>query len=294
MVLGIDIGGTSTKVAVLDERGERVLAARSLVYHRPNQPALVESLRRTLADIPGEVRPKIGCVGVCAPGLADAEGRIIRAVNVPGIEGLTVRELVDQAGSGLLSPGGRVSSWTDAHAAAHDFAVTHRVEGRLLALSMGTGIGAAVLDGPDHRPLIVSGRGPGHLGQVDVSLADLEPNVPTGPDGGRGSAEAYLGVPALRARFGERTEEVLVRGELDPSKAPLAALVRLLRIAHAVYRPQVIAVLGGVGTRLAPVLARTHQEVSRGLTGIARTDWTLRAGSSDFHAAMGAARLTSG
>ncbi|MBV9490447.1 MAG: MFS transporter, partial [Verrucomicrobia bacterium] len=60
-------------------------------------------------------------------------------------------------------------------------------------LALGTGVGAAVLD--DGVPLRVDGDSPGHLGQIDVSLDD---RAPIGPDGGAGSLEGYLGVPAIR------------------------------------------------------------------------------------------------
>lgn len=297
MLLGIDIGGTSIKLAILDgSPGDRdarspLHVTRSKTYERPDRQRLVQVLRSALASVPAELRQRVSAVGVCAPGLVDESGRIIKAVNVPGLEGLTPAEVVAHAGHDTLPEGIRVLAQTDAHAAAFDFAVTHAVQGRLLAISMGTGIGAAIMDGPDNRPLIVSGRGPGHLGQLDVSLPELEPSVPIGPDGGRGSLEAYMGLPALRDRFGPRLGRVLDQAELHPDQPPLAALVKALRIAHAIYRPSMIALLGGVGIRLGPVIADVRSATCRELTGLAQIGWELRAGDSDFHAASGAARL---
>lgn len=297
MLLGIDIGGTSIKLAMLpapdwDKVGGLLHAARSKTYERPDRQRLVHVLSAALAQVPSKLRQAVSAIGVCAPGLVDATGRIIKAVNVPGLEGLTPAEIVALAGQELLQDALPVLAQTDTHAAAFDFAVTHGVQGRLLAISMGTGIGAAVLDGPDHRPLIVSGRGPGHLGQVDVSLPEHEKSVPIGPDGGRGSLEAYMGLPALRHRFGPQLGRVLDHADLHPDRPPLAALVKALRIAHAIYRPSTIALLGGVGIRLAPLIDGLHAATSRELTSLAQRDWQLKAGESDFHAAAGAARLS--
>lgn len=291
MLLGIDIGGTSIKLAVLSPEGEIRRTIRSSTYERPDRGRLLGVLSKAISDISTAFEGPVTAVGVCAPGLADASGRIIKAVNVPGLEGLTPAELVRTAASDRLSPGVPISSHGDAYAAAYDFAKSHPTTGRLLALSMGTGIGAAVLDGPDERPLIVSGRGPGHIGQLDVGTPELERDVPIGPDGGRGSLEAYLGLPALKARFGDRLGQVLESGELSPKMPPLAALVKALRLVHAIYRPQVIVLLGGVGIRLAPVVPAIHEATNQELTGVAQPGWRLMSGTSDFHAALGAARL---
>ncbi|MBY0312801.1 MAG: ROK family protein [Phycisphaerales bacterium] len=296
MLLGIDIGGTSIKLAILADpvgnpANPPLYTARSKTYERPDRQRLVHVLAAALAQTPGEMQHALSAVGVCAPGLVDASGRIIKAVNVPGLEGLTPADIVSLAGQETLPHGLPVVPQTDTHAAAFDFAVTHAIQGRLLAISMGTGIGAAVLDGPDHRPLIVSGRGPGHLGQLDVALPELDANVPIGPDGGRGSLEAYMGLPALRARFGPQLGRVLEHADLHPNHPPLAALVKALRIAHAIYRPNTIALLGGVGIRLSPLIDDLHAAASRDLTGLAHPGWELRSGDSDFHAASGVARL---
>jgi hypothetical protein len=144
-----------------------------------------------------------------------------------------------------------------------------------------------VLD--DGLPLHVSGTSPGHLGQIDVSIDLPGEPTPIGPDGGRGGLEAYIGLPALRARYGEGFADRLQA--LTPDDPPLLALARAIRIAHAIYRPQHIALLGGVGLRLAPVLPDLKARVDDALTSVARSGWTLSSGDSDLHAARGAARL---
>jgi hypothetical protein len=134
------------------------------------------------------------------------------------------------------------------------------------------------------RFLHVSGESPGHIGQVDVTLDDGTP-PPIGPDGGAGSLEAYIGAAALGEIYGENWVN-----EIDASDPPVRALVRAIRIAHAVYRPNHVCLTGGVGIRLKALLPEIKAKVEENLTQVARAGWTLMVGESDYHAAAGAAR----
>lgn len=282
-VLGVDIGGSSIKAALLESEGAAPRTARSSRYSRPSASDLASALRDAVSQLGGDTK-KASAIGLCVPGIADpATGSIQASVNMPGLVGVPLRDLLAQA-LGAAPPALEITS--DARAAAHDWwtVAQPRPIGRLLALSLGTGVGACVLD--DGSLLRVSGQSSGHLGQIDVSLDD-EP--PIGPDGGAGSLEAYIGVPALLQRGWAEVESIIDRLTLtDP---PLRALVRALRIAHAIYRPQHIALLGGIGIRLAHRAAAIREAVADRLTSLARPNWTLSCGTSDFHAAIGAARL---
>ena len=152
-------------------------------------------------------------------------------------------------------------------------------------ISLGTGVGACVMD--EGTPLRVSGTTPGHLGQVDVTLDDAD--TPVGPDGGRGGLEAYVGLPAMLARF--RCTPDTLQPHLTIDSAPVLALVRAIRIAHAIYRPMHVRLAGGVGVRLGAIAGEIRSRVAAALTGVAREGWTLEAARSEFHAASGAARL---
>jgi hypothetical protein len=100
-----------------------------------------------------------------------------------------------------------------------------------------------------------------------------------------------MGLPALRARFGDSLDSLATTGGLRADRAPLAALVKALRIAHAIYRPHRIALLGGIGLALRPLAASIHAAVADGLTTLAHPGWTLEIGDDDLHAARGAAAL---
>jgi len=275
--LGIDIGGSSTKLAVLEE-GRVIWSSQSPRYERPSRHELIEGIRVAGA---GRDTRAVG-VGLCVPGILDEAGRAVAlSVNVPGLNGLNLDDLVRLA---FDQTPGRLRIVTDALAAAYDIWSTRDLPGRLLVLSLGTGIGAAVLD--DGKPLMVDGPTPGHIGQVDVSLPG---EAVIGPDGGAGSLEGYVGAGALRSRFGDDLAVVLpvLRG----GEAPFRALARAVRIAHAIYRPHHVVLAGGIGIRLAHVLGRLRELIETDLSSVARRGWTLSTGESDFHAAAGAARL---
>lgn len=295
MTLGIDIGGTSVKGAMLDG-GREVWTGKSGKYARPGAAELEVAVREVMRGaIAGAGGRGIAAVGVCAPGLRDVNGVISKALNVPGLVGMSPAALIARAAPELV--GVRVIEFTDAHAAAADYWRTRPSPGRLLALSMGTGIGACVLDaqeGGKPAPLIVTGRGPGQIGQMDVGVEERGEETRAGKPmpPGMGTLESYMGLPALRTRFGEDAsalQATIEDGRLRVDRWPLCALVRALRIAHAIYLPERIVLLGGVGIRLRPLLGDMRALIADGLTSLAKPDWTLEAGESDFHAARGAA-----
>lgn len=289
--LGIDIGGTSTKVARVDD-GACLATAESPRYERPD----ADSLRRAVAAAIENLRTKTptqalapAAIGLCLPGARDpATGTITHAINVPGLVGQRPAALAAHAASVLaISPALPLTIVSDAHAAAYAHWNAARSKGRLFALSLGTGVGACVLD--DGLILKVSGESSGHFGQIDVSLEEEPASIPVGPDGGRGSLEAYLGLPALRAHYGPRLRAWLDAPDINSPS--LRALTRALRIAHAIYRPHSIVLLGGVGMSLAPILTPLRARINDHITTLARPDWKLEAGTHRHYAAVGAALL---
>lgn len=270
--LGIDIGGTSTKLALL-ANGQILWTAQSSTYARPTAQQLADAIRVAAA---GRAETADG-VGLCVPGLLDRKARrVTLSVNIPSLAGLDLDGLVASAVGERCGP---VQIINDAVATAYDIFDSRKLAGRLLVLAIGTGIGAAVLD--DGEPLYVEGESPGHIGQCDVTV---EGDRPIGPDGGAGSLEGYIGAVALQQRYAGDLSK------MQPADPPVRALVRAVRICHAIYRPHHVCLAGGVGIRIEQILPQVRSAIEQNLTSVARPGWQFFVGNSDFHAACGAAK----
>ncbi|MDB5295907.1 MAG: hypothetical protein JWO31_1890 [Phycisphaerales bacterium] len=273
--LGIDVGGSSVKAAGIVD-GRVTWRGQSGRYADPT-PA---SLARAVAEAIGERAPDPAAVGLCVPGILTPDGSAIElSVNLPKLNGVPLAGVVADA---LGRPTPRLRVLNDSTASAYDLYLGRGLAGRLFLMVLGTGVGVAVMDAAG--PLRVDGDSPGHFGQMDVSI---EGHPVVGPDGGAGSLEGYVGAAALAAAYGTGPDALAGVKPADPA---FRAIVRSIRIAHALYRPQHVVLAGGVGIRLAHAVDEMKAATNRQLTKIARPGWTLGLGEHDFHAAAGAAR----
>lgn len=275
--LGVDVGGTSVKAAVC-VGGKVIRTGQSPFYAKPT----TDQLLRAISAAVGPIR-ELHAVGLCVPGLLDRARRVVTlSVNAPGIADFSLDQLVPQA---LKLKGDRPTTISnDAAATAYDIFKSRQLTGRLLVLTLGTGVGAAVLD--DGKLLRIEGDSPGHIGQIDVSIPGADV---IGPDGGAGGLEGYIGVAALEKNHGADLAVALPK--LTGDEPAILALVRTLRICHAIYRPHHICLCGGIGIRLRHLLPAIRRRVETGLTSVAQPGWNLDCGSDVFHAARGAAHL---
>jgi predicted NBD/HSP70 family sugar kinase len=290
LALGVDIGGTRTKLVLLRD-GEAMAQAVTAPYVLPSASDLSAAIAAA-AEGWALATSGVQAVGLCLPGLVDhaADGPRLRlSVNLPALVGVPLAALLQHALS--TPPGLALHTFSDARAAATDFVAQRgdALPGRTLALSLGTGVGAAVLDDGVFLGITSDGASSGHIGQIDVSVSPDPARVPVGRDGGAGSLEAYIGVPALRAWYGPDLQATLPRLTVD--EPPLTALARAIRICHAIYRPHHIALLGGVGLGLRHLGPALHQVISDRLTSLARPGWSLLFADDELHAARGTARL---
>src|SRR5688572_16601245 len=94
MQLGIDIGGTSVKLAALDNR--RILwTASSDRYTRASTDQLISAIQQAAA---GRLTAPPRSIGLCMPGLLDRQRRIITlSVNVPGLVNIPLDDLISRA-----------------------------------------------------------------------------------------------------------------------------------------------------------------------------------------------------
>ncbi|MFN3650331.1 MAG: ROK family protein [Armatimonadota bacterium] len=186
--IGIDIGGTSAKLALVSDDGEVLRRGRVATDRDLPGEELVRSLARAAWDLlPEEGVPALG---VAAPGCRrdDGEG-VVNVTNLPHIDGFPLRRRLEE------NTGIETVLDNDANAAAmgeYRYGAGQGAE-RVLVVTVGTGIGAGmVVRGNVHR---VSWQGLGDPGHVIVA-----PDGPRCACGARGCAEAVAAVPGLVRR----------------------------------------------------------------------------------------------
>lgn len=189
MVIGIDMGGTTVKIARVD--GARVVEATSVPSDSSGGPL---PLLDSIAGGVRELDPNPVAVGFAIPGEVDEQGRCYRLPNVAGFEGVAVRaEMEARLGCPV-----RIDN--DATVAA--LAELHFGHGRehpsFLLLTLGTGLGGGVaIDGKLRR-----GRHgfAGELGHIPLHREGAWPCV----CGQIGCFETYVGTRALKREFAAR------------------------------------------------------------------------------------------
>jgi len=180
------------------------------------------------------------------------------------------------------------SVMSDVQAAGDDFIRAHTCSGRTAIIAIGTGVGLAVFD--EDQPVSIGQRGIGHLGMMDMGRIGESDVI--NPDGSKNTLESYVGARAIEHRFPERRPAEMSEAiwTLAMDEPIMVALVRAIRIVHAIYVPDQVVLMGGVGIALQLQKVELVDAINDGLTSLANANWLLMFGDSPYHAACGAAR----
>lgn len=262
--LGIDVGGTTTKVGVLRDGAfadERVLAT-------PQRSAsIVDNIVDNIVDIIGSAadRQQVDAVGVVVPGYVDAARGIgVRSENL-GWTDAPFRDLI-------------VARTTLPVAFGHDVRAGALAESRLgaarrwrdvLFVPVGTGVAAGLVLGGvviDHRTAV------GEIGHVDVGHGE------TCACGRTGCAEAIASAAAIARRYAAATGHTVSAAEVaakvrsgDPAASSVwtdavEALASVLAPGIGLVAPEAVVVGGGLAaagdTLLGPLRASLGRRLS--------------------------------
>src|SRR5688572_16720441 len=202
LFVGLDIGGTSIKIGLVDDRG-RSLGKTSVLTHDERGPD--EAMTRTLQGMHGLLTSlgltlvDVGAIGIGSPGPQDCpSGMIIAPDNLPHWRNFPVVEFVKKA------TGKPVWFANDANAAAFGECWVGR--GRdfhsIVMFTLGTGVGGGVIIGD----LLIEGdhSAGGELGHI---IIDMNLNARMCASG-RGHLEGYASATAVV----QRAEEALAQG----------------------------------------------------------------------------------
>lgn len=231
--LGIDIGGTNTKLGLVDKAGG-VSGFRSFPTRAQGTDAshFLEELALNVAEALASTEAEVSGIGVCAHGYIDDERRgPFVCESTPALRGLDLRAWLEER----YSLPALVSNDLAAHALAEYAFGAGRGTRRFMTLAIGTGLGAGVVVGG--KPLRFVGGTTGDTGRVI-----LKPGEAKCVYGVSGSAEALCGTAFIerqaRAQYGRR-----------------ATAHEVIQAARAGHDPVALNIIGQVGENAGWALA---------------------------------------
>jgi glucokinase len=261
--LGLDLGGTNIKVAVVEERdaGLPLVVARETC--RTEAQRGPDGVVGRLAEVGRDALDRHGpvaAVGVGLPGVYDQDGRAVLLPNLPGDwNGVPVQApLADALGMPLaLVNDARAFSLAEAVLGAA------RGLGTVVCLVLGTGVGGGIV--VDGR--LLGGPGAGEIGHQTVLL-----DGPRCGCGNRGCVEALTRADVFARRGGRATPEEVYAAARAGDPVACAAVEHVvgwlsvaLANAYALLAPDAFVVGGGVAAAgdllLGPLEEATRRRV---------------------------------
>ena len=224
--IGIDVGGSSIKLGVVEESG-RILSRRRIQL--PNAQDFLTfsgSIIAAVEELRADAREEVEAIGLAVPGFIDPEsGLSIDGIdNVPALRSRSLPAELERS-SGL-----KVVAQNDGVAAARGEMLfgAGRPFSRFVLMTIGTGIGGGlVIDGK----LVTGNRGePPELGAIV-----LDTTGPVNYSGMHGTLEAFASVPGLNSAYGSKdlpAEEIFRRAAAGDAQAERALEVVCTRLAQ--------------------------------------------------------------
>lgn len=187
-VAAVDVGGTRTKLALVDRDGARL--AEQTIGTLADQPGL---LGRLIGALQALRSPAVQAVGVATTGIVEVtSGAIIGgASNIPGWAGTPLGAELERA----LGLPVAVENDVNAAAVGEHWLGAGQGASHLLVVMVGTGLGAGlVIDGRLYRGA--------HWGGMDISY-EAVPGVPVGYYPNPHAAECCIGIAGLVDLIGQ-------------------------------------------------------------------------------------------
>ncbi|OGT99778.1 MAG: sugar kinase [Geobacteraceae bacterium GWC2_48_7] len=271
LFIGIDIGGTNLRLALVDEDGKILHRIKTESRIELGLEAFCERLLNTLNELKNraaDLQSEVLAVGVGVPGLVGKTGLIYSSVNMRPLDGFNLAEFLE---NNMKIPS---ACGNDANVIAQGellYGAGKSLQS-FIVITIGTGLGSGlILDG---RLWSGSGGFAAEFGHVT-----LEPQGLACPCGNRGCLEQYVSASAVRRFFLQKqpdnpniseTEDaaaiaVLARQGNSYAKEAFAAVGERLGIALASLANtldiEAAIIGGGVGSSLDLMLPALKQEL---------------------------------
>ncbi len=255
-LLGIDIGGTNTKVGVVDPHGDLLAFQKMPTEAFGTDPA--PYLAR-LAALIEQVRAghTFDGIGVSMHGMLDDAGNGPSLCNnTPSLRGLNMRGWLESRYHLPVI----VNNDLTAHALAEYYFGSGRQAKRFMCLALGTGLGAGVII--NGKPLKFLGGRAGDTGRIII-----DPDGPPDVYGARGSAEALCGVAGIERLAEQRYRRQVAAHDViaaardltDPTAVQIMQQIgeyigQLLASLCMIFLPDKVALTGGTAEAGAVLL----------------------------------------
>jgi glucokinase len=269
LVIGVDVGGTTVKAALLDSDGLEYGHSERTTPRQLGTDAVIATIIRAIVELQARVpeAARLRAVGLVVPGVVDApQGIAVYAANI-GWQRLPLRKLVAEAVD--------LPVVLDHDVRAAGLAELAWGGGRglqeMLFVALGTGVAAAVIT-RGRVSAGATGRA-GELGHLPVF-----PEGELCACGQRGCTETYASGPALSRRYGAASgmsdvpaKDVIRRAGAGEAVAEgvfndaITALGRALVNYVLLMDPEVILIGGGMAASGAALLQPLTREVQAGL-----------------------------
>jgi len=256
LYLGIDIGGTGVKAGLVDEQGQIRHHVQTPTRASEGPSVVLDRIEQAARSVIGRANePVAGCGVGCAGRIDHRKGVVVFASgNLPGWTGLSLGPDLSRR----LALPVTVDNDVNAAAAAEGWIGAARGTADFIMLTLGTGVGGAVVIG---GKLWRGARwGAGEVGHTVLYPQGLSCNC-----GGRGCVEQYVSAKALTRRASTALpsgrpfrgiREVLIQADRGPEGRREAArtavegftgdLALLLVNLQQSFDPQVIIIGGGI------------------------------------------------
>ena len=195
LYMGIDVGGTTVKGLIIDEKGKIVCEGNVVTRVGTELSGCIEELADVLVQKAGKTYSQISGIGVCCPGIVDKNGSVVFAGNLK-LKNYPLKELLTKS---LKVP---VKVLNDANAAALGEAKFGAGKGYKdsVMITLGTGVGGGVVIG---GKLFEGNKGAGaELGHMVIERGGISCTC-----GRRGCFEVYCSARALTAKTKSAMEE---------------------------------------------------------------------------------------
>ena len=258
--VGIDLGGTSIKVGVLDDAGKTLSYLTAPTNVKEGADAAVARMAKTTSDAvakAGLAMEDVAQIGLGSPGTLDIpSGMLIRPSNLPGWNFYPIRDNLAKA------TGRPVTFAHDGPAAAFAeyWLGAGKGESSLILLTLGTGVGCGIVIN-DH---VVNGAH-SHGGEAGHNLIDTSENARFCKCGQRGHLEAYASATGVANRTIEYVEAEFKTSLTEPVR-------EAVRNGKASGIPKMVYDAAEAGDEIAlRIVKETARYLSHGMISLIHT-----------------------